>query len=51
LDFFDKISSRWNSGDLLNKKDRLFIIDNLDVNNDNLEEIECEIAMFKDLKK
>jgi len=50
FDFFDKLKKQWESNEIINEKDKELINELIDINDENLSEIEGEIAIYKDLK-
>lgn len=51
LDFFDELKRQWDSDELINKKDKELIKEWINITEENLNEIETDIIIFKDYKK
>jgi hypothetical protein len=49
-DFFDKRLKEWFSKELMPPKNKAYIRDDIEITGDNVNELEGEIAMLKDLK-
>lgn len=49
-DFFDKRLKEWFSKELMSPKNRAYIRDDIEITGDNVDELEGEIAMLKDLR-
>lgn len=49
LDFFDKASIQWNSGELMRPEDKNLLNEDVIITEENLMELEGEIWMYRDL--
>jgi hypothetical protein len=50
-DFFDRRLREWHSAELMSEKKKEYISDDIEITEDNVGELEGEIAMLKDLMK
>lgn len=48
-DLFDRIIARWRSGELMTPKEKAYLNEEITVTNDNVGQLQGEIAMYKDL--
>lgn len=48
-DLFDGLIARWRSGELMTPKEKAYLSEEIVVTNDNVEELQGEIAIYKDL--
>jgi hypothetical protein len=48
-DLFDDLITRWRSGELMTPKEKAYLNEEIVVTGDNIESLEGEIAMYKDL--
>ena len=50
-DFFDDLLRQWHSGELLSAKDKSMLDESVKVTEENVGELQGEIAMYRDLLK
>lgn len=48
-DLFDDLAARWRSGELMTQKERAYLSEEIVVTEDNVGELQGEIAIYKDL--